>query len=210
MENALHYAFIDESGTVGASTGSHFLVVAVLSAKRPRDIELPVRRALKKYGRSLSTGEFKAAKTEKAAILRMLQAIADQDVNIVAVIVDQNAIVHPPKDSEVIYRWAVTHAIYHLVKRFPRIEIHLDRRYTKEKLRHALERCIREGIEDLRQKLVLIYQESSQGRKEIQAADSIAWAFFQKYERGDSHFYDIIVPKVIAEELIVEKDWSDR
>lgn len=210
MTTTLQYAFIDESGTVGASTGSHFLVIAVLSVGRPRDIELPVRRALKKYGHRLSGGEIKAAKTEKAAILRMLQAIADQDVNIVAVIVDQNAIVLPPKDSEVIYRWAVTHAIHHLVERFPRIEIHLDRRYTKEELRHALERCIREGIEDLRQKLVLIYQESSQGRKELQAADAVAWAFFRKYERGDSRFYNIIAPKVIAEELIVEKDWSDR
>lgn len=210
MKNALHYAFIDESGTVGTSTGSHFLVVAILSAGRPRDIELPVRRALKKYGRHLSGGEIKAAKTEKAAILRMLQTIAGQDVNIVAVIVDQDAIENPPKDSEEIYRWAVTRAIYHLVERFPRIEVHLDRRYTKEKLRHALERCIREGIEDLRQKMVLIYQESSQGRKELQAADAVAWAFFRKYERGDSRFYDLIAPKVIAEELIVEKDWSDR
>jgi len=95
---------VDESGTVGASKGSHFLVVAVLSASQPRDIELPVRRALKKYGRSLSAGEIKAARTEEAAILRMLQTIAEQDVRVVAVIVDQKAISRPPKDSEEIYR----------------------------------------------------------------------------------------------------------
>ena len=201
---------MDESGTVGASKGSHFLVVAVLSASQPRDIELPVRRALKKYGRSLSAGEIKAARTEEAAILRMLQTIAEQDVRVVAVIVDQKAISRPPKDSEEIYRWAVTRAVYHLVELFPRIEICLDRRYTNEKLRHALERHIREGIEDLHQKLVLIYQESSYMRKELQAADSVAWAFFQKYERGDTRFYDIIAPKVFKEELIIEKDWNER
>ena len=41
----LHYAFMDESGTVGAATGTHFLVVAVISLSNPRDVERPIRRA---------------------------------------------------------------------------------------------------------------------------------------------------------------------
>jgi len=47
MNAILHYAFLNESGTVGASNGSHFLLVAVLTTTKPRDLELPVRRALK-------------------------------------------------------------------------------------------------------------------------------------------------------------------
>jgi hypothetical protein len=40
--------------------------------------------------------------------------------------------------------------------------------------------------------------------KELQVADAIAWAFFQKYERGDSRFYNAIAPQVILEEVVIE------
>ena len=39
------------------------------------------------------------------------------------------------------------------------------------------------------------------------ALDAIAWAFFQKYERGDRRYYDTFYQKVFVEELITERDW---
>ncbi|NCP16568.1 DUF3800 domain-containing protein [bacterium] len=208
MNAPMRYAFVDESGTVGASSGSHFLVVAVLSASQPREVELPVRRALKKYGPSLTSGEIKAADFQEPAILRLLQAIAREEIAIIAVVVDQHAILRPPKKAESIYRQAVARAVYHLVERFPRVEICLDRRYTNARMRFLLEKRIRQVIEDLPQKIVLISQEESSSRKGLQAADAVAWAFFQKCERGDSRFYDAISSRVIAEEVVIEKDWS--
>jgi len=207
MDATLYYAFIDESGTAG-STGTHFLVIAVLTSATPRDLELPVRRALKKYGRSLTKGEIKATHASEKTNLRMLEAIASHEVSIVAVIVDQQAIVRPPKNPEEIYRQAITRAIHILVERFPRIEICLDKRYTNETLRYELEKHIRENLVDISPQLALIRQQSSHTRKELQAADAVAWAFFQKYERGDSRFYDVIASKVIVEELISKKKWK--
>ena len=174
VEITPRYAFIDESGTVGAAMGSHFLVVAVLSVSQPRALELLVRRALKKYGRRLSSGEIKAARAEE------------------------------------VYRQAMARAVYRMVERFPAIGICLDRRYTNENLRYLLEKRIREDIQDLPQKMVLIRQENSSARKELQAVDAVAWAFFQKYERSDTRFYDLIASKVIMEELINEQDWKKR
>ncbi|OGO74868.1 MAG: hypothetical protein A3K41_14510 [Chloroflexi bacterium RIFOXYD12_FULL_57_15] len=207
MDMTLHYAFIDESGTVG-STGTHFLVVAVLTAVTPRDLELPVRRALKKYGRSLTKGEIKATHASVKTNLRMLEAIASHEVSIVAVIVDQQAIVRQPKDPEEIYRQAVARAIHILLEHFPRVEICLDKRYTNEILRYELEKHIRENLVDISPQLALIRQQSSHTRKELQAADAVAWAFFQKYERGNSRFYDVIASKVLLEELIAKKKWK--
>ena len=209
MPDLMHYAFIDESGTVGVPTGTRFLVVAALSASQPREIELPVRRALKKFGRSLSRGEIKAADFEESAIDRFLKEIVKQDVSILATIVDQNNIKTPPKEMEEIYRKTVARTIYRLVERWPRINICLDQRYTNKRQRFDLEERIRETIQDLPQKIVLIRQENSVNRKELQAVDAVCWAFFQKYERGGHRFYDIIAPKVILEEVIMEKDWSD-
>jgi len=205
-----HYAFLDESGTVGGSTGTHFLVVAVVTAAQPRDIEKPIRRALKKYGPNLQSGEIKAANFEESAILRLLREIAKENIAIVATVIDQQAILRPPKDKEDIYRLAVARTVRRLAQRFPRMEICLDKRYTQAGLRYHLEKSIRVEIEDLQHQMVLIRQENSSSRKELQAADAIAWAFFQKYERGNGRFYDAISSRIIDEELIAQKDWIKR
>jgi len=124
MTDLMHFAFIDESGTVGVPGGTHFLVVALLNTGQPRTIELPVRRALKKYGPSL------------------------------------------------------------------------------------IRRGIKAANQDLPQKVVLIRQENSTSRKELQAVDAVAWALFQKYERDNTSFYHIISPRMVYEEVVREKDWS--
>jgi hypothetical protein len=54
----------------------------------------------------------------------------------------------------------------------------------------------------------MIQQENSISRKELQAVDAVAWAFFQKYERDNACFYDLISSKIIAEEIIQERDWT--
>lgn len=51
VSGPLCHAFIDESGTVAPFSGSHFLVIALLGTTRPRQIELHVKRAFKKYER---------------------------------------------------------------------------------------------------------------------------------------------------------------
>lgn len=208
MMDLMQYAFIDESGTVGVPGGTHFLVVALLSAGQPRNIELSIRRALKKYGKSLSRGEIKASNFEEKAIARLLEAIVKENISIFATIVDQSVIVKPPEEMEDIYRKAVAKTVYKLVECYPRVNICLDRRYTNEHHRFELESQIRESIQNLPQKVVLIRQENSMSRKELQAVDAIAWALFQKYERDNVSFYDIISSCMVAEEIIREKDWS--
>lgn len=208
MSDLMHFAFIDESGTVGIPGGTHFLIVALLSTGQPREIELPIRHAMKKYGPSLSRGEIKAANFEEKAIARLLTEIAKGDVSIFATIVDQSVIIKPPVEMEDIYRRAVSKTVYKLVEQCPRVNICLDRRYTNERHRFELESKIRESIQDLPQKVVMIQQENSVSRKELQAVDAVAWAFFQKYERDNACFYDLISSKIIAEEIIQERDWT--
>jgi hypothetical protein len=207
MVDLMHYAFLDESGTVGAETGTHFLIIGVICGKQARDIEVPVRRAQKKFGTSLASGEMKATSSREAVILHLLGELAREDIQIVAVVIDQKSIRKPYKDSEEIYRKAVARAVYHLVERWQRMVICLDQRYTNEPLRLDLERRIREEIADLPQKVVLIRQLNSQTQHGLQAADFIAWAFYQKYERGDQRFFDQIASKVVEEEVILWKTW---
>lgn len=207
MNEPLHYAFVDESGTVDPFSASRFLTVALLSTPKPRSIELHMKRAHKKYGTSLASGEMKASVSREAVAQQVLKAIAQEPVVIVAVVVDKREIVRPPGDPEDIYREAVTRVVRCAISRWPRIDICLDRRYTTKRLRYRLEKEIREGTADLHQEVVIIRQEDSIACKELQAVDYVAWAFFQKYERGNRRFYQIIADKVAIEEVIKQRLW---
>jgi len=208
MTDFMRYAFIDESGTVGIKTGTHFLVVAAICTNQAREIEIPVQRAQKKFGTSLASGEMKANNSREVVILRLLGDLMKEDIQILVVAINQKDIIRSPLDEEEIYRKVVSRAAQHLVRRWPRIQICLDKRYTNDQLRFELEMRIREEIVDLPQKVVLIRQLNSQSERGLQAADFIAWAFFQKYERGDGRFVDVLAPKVILDELLKKRTWA--
>jgi rubrerythrin len=209
MQAILQYAFMDESGTVGVN-GSHFLIVAATTLLNPRDVEKPIRnafrQALKKFGAE-AVSEVKASDLDEPVILRLLTEIAQRDVQVFITVVDQQAIRVPPRDKEEIYRQAAAGTVRRLAEKFPRLELSIDKRHTNAHLRRLLEKAIRDEIESLPRQNVLIQQENSVTRKELQAADAVAWAIFQKYEHDDLRFYEVIQSKVVDETVISQKDW---
>lgn len=208
MDATLYYAFMDESGTVCVSNGTHFLIVAVLAASSLRDAERPVRHVMKKYGTSLGSGEIKAADFDETAILHLLSELAEEEIAVVATVVDQHAIRIPPKEIEEIYRRAAAWTVRTLAEQFPRLELSIDKRYTNAHLHRLLEKAIRDEVENLSHQNIIIQQENSVSRKGLQAVDAIAWAIFQKYERGNSRFYDVIAASILSETVIRQKDWA--
>jgi len=167
MVETLHHAFLDESGGVALFVpGERFLVIAVLITARPRTLEWVLKRARKRFGAALASGEMKAAHSAEKTIRWILATIAQQDVEIVAVIVDKQGIVKPPRDPEDLYRRAAARAIRLCVERWPRLEVTLDRRYTHNHLCRKLEWLIREGIADLEKQAVVLRQiDSNEGER---------------------------------------------
>jgi len=206
----IYYAFVDESGSTTPTETSHILVVAVLGTGEPIDIRKVIRQFQKKGRPNFPSEELKARKLEPAEIKEVLGKLAQSPIQIVAVIVGPTILNHPPQDPEDIYRWAVSRAVFYMVERYPSLEIVLDRRYTKESLRFELEKAIRKAIIGIPDQYVLIRQEDSSQQKELQAVDLLAWAFFQKYEKNDPQYYDLIAPLVIKEEWLSKQLWDTR
>lgn len=207
MGGPLRYAYIDESGSVSPFTGSRFLVVALISMAQPRPVELHVKRAHKRYGASLASGEMKADASRGVVVEQLLKSLACEPIAIIAAVVDKRAIRRPPQDPEEIYRRTVSLVIQQAIRRWPRIEICLDRRYTTRRLRDRLERDIREATAGVHQEVVIIRQEDSLTCKLLQATDFVTWAIFEKYERGDGHFYDLITGRILVEKHIRRSLW---
>jgi len=208
LSDPVHFAYIDEAGNVAASRHNHILVVAALGIENSRTIARIIRKTQKKYGSSLASGELKAKKERASLTENLLTAFSKEPIEVFSVIINRQIIEHPPEDPEDIYRWSMARLISKLVKRYPNIEVVLDRRYTKEHLRYQLEKTIREGIINLPQQYMMIRQEDSVNTKELQAVDFIAWALFQKYERGECRFYDRIASTIIEEEWITRQIWE--
>ncbi|RLC69943.1 MAG: hypothetical protein DRI52_07970 [Chloroflexi bacterium] len=152
----MQYAFLDESGNVDPFSGSHFLVVAVLATSNPRPLALHVKRMQKRLGRRPAVAELKASASLPSVSLRLLRAIAQENIGVIAAIVDKRHIYRPPKNLEDLYRQAVIVVTRHCVTAWPRITLYLDKRYTKRTLRYDLEETIREGLVGVPQEVVLI------------------------------------------------------
>lgn len=210
MSDALHFAFIDEAGSTAPTRHNHVMVVAALSMQKSSKIARIIRKAQKMVGSPLASGELKAKKERADRVENILAALAKEAIEIYSVIIDRQILLEPPQDPEDIYRWAAARLAAKIVKRYPSVEIVLDRRYTKERLRYLLEKSIRQEISNLPQRYVMIRQEDSVACKELQAVDFIAWAFFQKYERGDNRFYERIAPRIVEEELVAKQAWERR
>jgi len=158
---------------VALFSGSRRLVVAVLLTTTPRPIELHVKRARKTLGRRARPDELKATQVETAVTKRLLQAIMDENIEIVVVVVDKEVILRPPVDPEDMYREAVARAVRCCVERHSRLELWLDKRYTKAALRHLLEKTIRERMVGISGQMVLLHQEDSRRRRGLQAVDHV-------------------------------------
>jgi len=179
-----------------------------LITPNPRAVEKPIRRLMKKLGPNLGTGEIKAADFDEAVIFRLLSEISEEQVAIMATIVEQRAIRFPPKDMESVYRQAVASTVRNLAEEFPRLHLTIDKRYTNAHLRLLLEQTIRDEVENLPHQSIIIQQENSVLSKGLQAVDAVAWAFFEKYERDELRFYNVIAPNIVRETLVRKKDWS--
>lgn len=204
----MHYAYLDESGTVTPFRASEcFLVIAILAAsqKASRALELHAKR-LRKRAKLPIGEELKASSATPRQRKRLLQAIATEHVAIVAVIIDKRNVYQKPDDPEEWYREAASLAARHCASRWPQLRrLILDKRYTKEALRHRLEETIRAKLQGLARDHMTIEQLDSRVCLGLQVADYVAWAIARKYQAGDQECYELIKTNIVLEEIIEAK-----
>ena len=200
----MNFAFLDESGDPAdprtSKTNTRYFVVAILLTAQPRAIALRVRRARRAHSGHLASGEFKARHVLSKTIARFLAALATEDISLFIVIADKE--VPRPARGEDLYRQVVARAVQHCVAHSPRLHLTLDKRYTRRKQQIDLETAIRSALAGIPENVVVTETRNSDATLELQAVDFVAWAFGQKYERGDPQFAELLASRVLLEELV--------
>lgn len=187
-------AFIDESWLATKSSDDYFLVVVSVMTTNRRRIELAVRH-LKRLPKLKMRSELKASASSAKMARKFLDVLAS-DPNVVIVAAMWRGKKSAVEDYEGLYQRVVARCALQTVKRSKRIDLHIDKRYTRENRQLELEGKIRNALVQVAGNIVRITQEDSQRVKELAAPDFVAWAFTQRYCHNNAEFYNIIRSKI--------------
>jgi len=204
IQVSLAQVVFDEAGDTGASPrSSRYLVIAGIACSDLMSLRRAVMRTRKSLGKKLQDiPELKARHTPAKIITGFLIRLAELDIQVYAVILDKHS-AKQPADAESGYRRVYVEAIKQVVADHPRSSIVMDQRYTKSSLREKLVNTILIGASSPDVALSLVFADSQQ-EPALQAADAVVWSIFQKYERGDATFYNIVATRIEKEILLLK------
>jgi hypothetical protein len=191
---------LDEAGDTGDAKGSsRYLVIAVVLTSNLHWLRKAALRAIRRMNKR-SLPELKAKHTPDKVMIQLLEDVAALDIEIAAVVLDKQK-VKQPEDSEDLYRQVCARVVRRCLEKYPHFSLSVDKRYTNQQLRDRLVMAIFESTPHLPGDVVCEYADSER-EKAMQVVDAVAWAVFQKYERGNETFYRIIRDRIIVEEML--------
>lgn len=202
----LHYGFLDESGIVEehAQKGNYF-VISIIIVGNPSELKHVVKHARKKVrtakGGYYASRTFKASKEDHALVRRVLQALAKRDIGIVIGLWDKRSSLQEGDDEHLKYSNSVARAVALTLEKWPQLSLTVHKRYTLPTLQIAMNRIIQEYAQQhVPGSIFLSIDHRTEAEcKELELADAVAWAVFQKYNCRDSSFYDIIKERIKKE-----------
>lgn len=200
MSRYTAYAVFDESGDAGQhARSSRHLVVAALVCSNLEPLRKVISRVRAKMPKTLrGKAELHAFETPEAAH-PVLASIAAGEIRIYAVVVDKQKM--RKHDSVDLITLAYTACTASALENEDGIIATLDRPFNSASQRQKLIDAMADTAEELDKRLVVV-MDDSQHEKALQAADVVAWALFQKYERGESEFAEVIQGNMVVVMLL--------
>jgi len=194
----MHYGFLDESGILErkAREGSYFAVSVMIVANPAeiKDVMKIVRR--KARGKFRISSSFHAYKEGAGVVGLVLEELAKRDVGIVIGVWDKRKRKSKmPKNT--LYGRILAQTVRSALKLYPKLNLVLHKRYNDpeiiNRINNELERVLEPGQE------LSIDHKTEVVRRELELADAVAWAVFQKYNRKKEDFYKIIEGRIKKE-----------
>ena len=196
-----HYAFLDESSTLGSA--DDFFIVGILFAQPTQQKQL--RRLPKKIRKHYlkKNREIKFHDSTPRIKKLLLEEIARCEVKIaiIAVAKEKRQIQDTPHTYGLVVGTIVSN---YLRTVHPILDLTVDKRYTSSKNRALFEQVVRQCANNLAAngKLTKISHQESHTNDLLQLADFIAGAANKKYNRGDAAYLEIVKDKIVIERKV--------
>lgn len=195
----LHYGFLDESGILEkkAKMGNYFIVSAVIVGNSSG-----LKQAMK-YARQKARGKFKihtvfkANKENKGFVKLVLQELAKKNISIVIGVWDKNK-KWPIIDKNILYAKLLAQIVKAVLEIYPKLSLVIDKRYTQPRIQNQIrQQIVSQAVKA--GSFLSIDQRTETECRELELADAVAWAVFQKYNNKRPEFYEIIKEKIVKE-----------
>ncbi|MFA6160058.1 MAG: DUF3800 domain-containing protein [Parcubacteria group bacterium] len=205
------YIFLDESGDLGFNSNkksSKYFVVTFLFVENKG----PIEKVIKKVARNLSRRELKkyvgvlhACKEKPKTITKVLSMLSEKDISVLSIYLNKAKVYTKLQDEKhVLYNYVSNILLDRLLskKLIPiNSQVHLiaSRRETNKFLNINFKNYLKNQVKNNHKVNINIEVKIPSGEKCLQAVDFICWAIYQKRERGDESYYNIIKQKIVEE-----------
>lgn len=189
--------YIDESGDLGVS-GSRYLVLSALMMDDPRSIDRIIKNMRRnKFKKELkNANEIKANKSSKDIIVYMLKKLNEvNNAKVFYVVLEKKKIFSEflKNDKHKLYNYVAGKLARNINLDNTDIEIKIDKSKGKQLLQEDFNKYFMSNLKEkcisIKCKIEHSYSHSWSG---LQFADILAWACFQKFERNDSSYLDLL------------------
>lgn len=205
------YIFLDESGDLGfdpKKKSSKYFVVTFLFVENKG----PVEKAIKKVARNLSRRELKkyvgvlhACKEKPKTIIKALGLLNEKDIYVLSIYLNKKKVYTNLQDEKhVLYNYVSNILLDRILtkKLIPlNSQVHLiaSRRETNKFLNKNFKNYLKNQVKNNHKIDINIEIKTPSSEKCLQAVDFVCWAIYQKRERGDESFCNIIKQKIVEE-----------
>lgn len=199
---------MDESGDLGLkkSSSEWYIICAVITDDR-RALERVVKKVWVNL-KSKTRGELHATHESNIVRKRFLKKLCDvKSIQVACAMVNKSWFKKRKLNAnENIYLLILESLINDILilsrlDTSKNVEIYIDQNDTKKTSRDKLVSDLTSYLESKYPARFSVTLESSHDNKSLQAVDFIAWALFQKYERSNSEFYELIRDRILFESI---------
>ena len=194
------YLIIDESGDLGKNGSKYFIILGILieNEKELDKIIKSLRR--NKFKKTLSkVREIKGTKCSSTIIKQILRKINNLNIKTYCIVLNKDEF--PIKNKNYVYD-CLAGVLAEQIKIDSSLIVRIDKSKSNEKEISDFNKLFREKLNINNEFKVEIHHSLSHKYKSIQIADVLAWSYFQKFEKNNPEFVDLIHYKNKFEKMI--------
>lgn len=194
----IQFGFLDESGILEkkARTGESF-VISVLLVGDPSEIKRVIKYAHgRAKGKYKTHRVFKASKEDPGFVKLVLEELAKKNIHIIIGRWSKSQ-KSAHQDKNLLYAHLVAQTVNITLSEYPRLNLVVHKRYTSPEVRNQITDIIGQAVK--RGNFLSISHRTEVECRELELADAVAWAVYQKYNNKNQIFYNIIKEKILKE-----------
>lgn len=208
----LHYVFIDESGDLGllSSNSSKYLILAALVTDKPQDLDGIIKRMRTQTFCNELKGvrELKANRAPFRMKQHMLKELDQTNTKIIYAFADKREMTSSflRRDAHKFYNFISGFLVYSICNHIgdrQAIKVVIDRSTQSVGLKSQFNHYFRNKVstDKHKNKLVDIHHARSETYSGLQFADLVSWSCFQKHERNDLQYLNLIQSEIVAKQV---------